>query len=122
MTVEEFIKKAKEQDSRNVFEPYIGDMSDVPSVMEKLYINANPVDVEIATRKYGNIHFYPLEEIRHLKKVYSFMPDDAFIFASTNGDPIFVENSHFYITYESQFCPESLSDSLGSFLDYIKIK
>ncbi|RUL59187.1 hypothetical protein [Prevotella koreensis] len=122
MTVEDFINKAKNQDSRNFFEPYTGDISSVPSGIVELYRKANPINVEIDTRKFGSIHFYPLEDLENLKNDYSFMPKDSFIFASNNGDPIFIENSRFYITYESRFNPEQLSDSFESFLDYIKIK
>lgn len=122
MTIEEFVKKAKKQDSRNIFEPFGGDVSNIPSDIKEFYVKANPVDVEISTRKFGSIHFFPLEEIKDLKKDYSFMPEDSFIFASTNGDPIFIEKSHYYITYESQFKPEALSNSFEGFLDIIKIK
>ncbi len=122
MTIEDFVKRARMQDSRNIFEPYNGDVSNIPSEIVEFYLKANPVDVEIDTRKYGSIHFYPLEELENLKKEYSFMPQDTFIFASNNGDPIFIENSDFYITYESLFKPELLSDSFEGFLDYIKVK
>ena len=91
MTIEEFVKKAKEQDSRNYFEPFEGDMFNIPPDIKEFYIRANPVDVEIRTKKFGNLHFFPLEEMEVIKKEYSFMPKDVFIFASTNGDPVFIE-------------------------------
>lgn len=122
MTIEEFINKAKKQDSRNSFKPFYGNVSNIPSCMKEFYTNTNPIDVEINTRKYGNIHFFPFQEIEDLKKEYSYMPKNTFIFASTNGDPIFIQNSQFYITYESQFKPEHLSCSFEDFLDTIKIK
>lgn len=122
MTIEEFINKAKKQDSRNSFKPFYGNVSNIPSCMKEFYTNANPIDVEINTRKYGNIHFFPFQEIEGLKKEYSYMPKNTFIFASTNGDPIFIQNSQFYITYESQFKPEHLSSSFEDFLDTIRIK
>ena len=106
MTIEEFVKKAKEQDSRNYFEPFEGDMCNIPP----------------DTKKFGNLHFFPLEEMEVIKKEYSFMPKDVFIFASTNGDPVFIRNSHYYITCESRFKPELLSDDFESFLDIIRIK
>lgn len=121
MTIEEFVKKAQKQDSRNLFESFNGDVSNIPFGIKEFYIRANPIDVEISTRKLGNIHFFPLEGIDSIKKEYSFMPKDTFIFASTNGDPIFIENSYYYITYESQFKPELLADSFELFLDVVKI-
>lgn len=122
MTIEEFVKKAKEQDSRNYFEPFEGDMFNIPPDIKEFYIRANPVDVEIRTKKFGNLHFFPLEEMEVIKKEYSFMPKDVFIFASTNGDPVFIRNSHYYITCESRFKPELLSEDFESFLDIIRIK
>lgn len=74
MTIEEFVKKAKEQDSRNYFEPFEGDMFNIPPDIKEFYIRANPVDVEIRTKKFGNLHFFPLEEMEVIKKEYSFMP------------------------------------------------
>lgn len=121
MTIEEFVLKAKEQDSRNIFEPYTGNVSFVPIDIRKLYVIANPIDVEIRTRKYGNIYFFPLDHIRHQNREYSFMPEDAFIFASTNGDPIFIKDSQFFISYESEYIPEKISDSFSRFLDIIKM-
>lgn len=122
MTVEDFVSKAKRQDSRNVFEPYAGDMTSIPSAIAEFYIKANPVDVEIESRKFGIIHFYPTDKLEDLRKDYSFMPEDAFIFATNNGDPIFIQNARFFITYESRYKPEQISESFGEFLDYIKVK
>ena len=67
MTIEEFVKKAKEQDSRNYFEPFEGDMFNIPPDIKEFYIRANPVDVEIRTKKFGNLHFFPLEEMEDRK-------------------------------------------------------
>lgn len=68
MTIEEFVKKAKEQDSRNYFEPFEGDMFNIPPDIKEFYIRANPVDVEIRTKKFGNLHFFPLEEMEVIKR------------------------------------------------------
>lgn len=121
MTIEEFMTTAQEQDSRNIFEPYDGDVSFVPVDIRKLYVIANPVDVEIRTRKFGNVYFFPIDQIRHQHIEYSFMPEDAFIFASTNGDPIFIKDSQYFISYESSYLPEKIADSFSSFLDTIKV-
>jgi len=121
MTIEEFITKAEMQDSRNHFEPFFGDVSFVPEDIREFYVSANPVDVEIRTRKFGNVRFFPIQQIRNLNNEYSFMPNETFIFATTNGDPIFIENSHFYISYESRYMPESLSNNFSFFLDILTI-
>ena len=39
MTIEEFVKKAKEQDSRNYFEPFEGDMFNIPPDIKEFYIS-----------------------------------------------------------------------------------
>ena len=121
MTIEEFITTAQKQDSRNIFEPYDGDVSFVPVDIRKLYVIANPVDVEIRTRKFGNVYLFPIDQIRYQHIEYSFMPKDAFIFASTNGDPIFIKDNIYYITYECEYLPEKISDSFSSFLDTVKV-
>lgn len=121
MKIEEFVAKAEKQDSRNFFEPFSGDVSFVPEDLRELYVLANPIDVEISTRKFGNVRFYPIEQIRNLNDDYSFMPIESFIFATTNGDPIFVEKSRYYITYESCCQPEYIADSFEAFLDVLKM-
>lgn len=122
MTIEEFVARAKKQDPRNTFKTYDGDVSKIPLEIKDFYIKANPIDVEVESRKLGNIHFFPLEKIYDVRKDYSFMPEDSFIFASNNSDPIFIVNSLFYITYESQYNPEFLSDNFESFLDILRIR
>lgn len=121
MTIKEFVTKAEKQDSRNHFEPFFGDVSFVPEDIREFYVLANPVDVEIRTRKLGNVRFYPIEQLRNLNDEYSFMPKESFVFATTNGDPIFVENSRYYTTYESCYQPEYISDSFEAFLDVLKM-
>lgn len=122
MTIEEFVTKAEKQDSRNHFEPFFGDVSFIPEDIKDFYVLANPVDVEISTRKFGNVRFFPIEQIEDIKNEYSFMPNDTFIFASTNGDPIFIENKHYYITLESRYVPELISGSFREFLDVLKME
>ena len=121
MKIEEFVAKAEKQDSRNAFEPFLGDVSFVPEDLREFYLLANPIDVEISTRKFGNVRFYPIEQIGNLNDEYSFMPKESFIFATTNGDPIFVENSRYYTTYESCYQPEYISDSFEALLDVLKM-
>jgi hypothetical protein len=122
MTIEEFVTKAEKQDARNCFEPFFGDVSFVPEDIRDFYVLANPVDVEISTRKFGNVRFFPIEQIEDIKNEYSFMPNDTFIFASTNGDPIFIEKTSFYITCESRYLPEFISRNFREFLDVLKME
>lgn len=122
MTIEEFVSKAEKQDSRNHFEPFFGDVSFVPEDIRELYVSANPVDVEIRTRKFGNVRFFPIQQIKELNDEYSFMPKGTFIFASCNGDPFFIEKSLYYLSYESRYIPELVSNSFVDFLDALKME
>lgn len=92
-------------------------MFNIPPDIKEFYIRANPVDVEIRTKKFGNLHFFPLEEMEVIKR-NTRLCQGCFYFASTNGDPVFIRNSHYYITCESRFKPELLSDDLKVFGHY----
>jgi hypothetical protein len=117
MKIEDFIINAQKQDKRNIFEKCNTKFVNLPDILEAFYRKANPVDVEIRTRKLGNIKFYPYKDLTQLNKDYSY-PKSAFIFATTNGDPIFLDKGKVYTSYESEFSPEYLSESFEDFLSF----
>lgn len=121
MTILEFVAKAKKQDTRNIFTVYDGDVSYIPKELVEFYKQACPIDVEVRTRRYGNIYFSPISQLKDLHSQYSFFPHTAFIFATTNSDPIFVENGMFYLSYKSGYEPEKIADNLSDFFDSLKI-
>ena len=117
MKIELFVEKAIKQDKRNVFSSYKGILMNTPSEFHEFYKEYNPVDVEIKTKKMGNIWFCPAERLDEIKSQYSFYPNSVFIFATCNADPIFMEYGKIYTSYESHYLPELLADSLNTFLD-----
>lgn len=121
MTILEFVVKVKKQDSRNIFSVYDGDVSYIPKELVDFYKQACPIDVEVRTRRYGNVYFSPINQLKELHSQYLFFPNTAFIFATTNSDPIFVENGIFYSSYKGEYAPEKIADNLSDFFDFFKI-
>ena len=117
MKIDEFVNKAKEQDKRNIFSSFEGKLTNIPQEFVELYKNFNPIDVEIKTKKIGNVWFCPAEKLDEIKSDYKFYPNSAFIFATSNADPIFMEYGKIYTSYESHYLPELMADSLNTFLD-----
>lgn len=117
MKLEEFVKKAIKQDKRNTFSPFEGQLVNIPIDFMEFYRSYNPINVEIKTKRLGNIWFCPLEKLNELKSEYDFYPNSVFIFATNNGDPIFMEKGKIFTSYESDYCPEFLSNSLDHFFD-----
>ena len=117
MRIVQFVEKAIRQDKRNIFSLYNGVLINIPLEFQEFYKVYNPVDVEIKTKKFGNIWFCPAERLDEIKSEYNFYPNSVFIFATCNGDPIFMENGKIYTSYESSYSPEFLADTLNDFLD-----
>lgn len=118
MTYKDFVLKAIQQDTRNVFSVsnYIPDV--VPESLYEFYKEYNPVDVEIST-EYGSVRFYGVDELEGLYNDYYFYPKRIFIFATCNGDPFFVdkEDNKVYTSLESEYRPEKIADSFIIFLE-----
>ena len=117
MKIDEFVNKSKKQDKRNIFSSFEGELTNIPQEFVELYKYFNPVDVEIKTKKMGNVWFCPAEKLDEIKSEYKFYPNSAFIFATCNADPIFMEHGKIYTSYESNYSPEFLAESLSSFFD-----
>ena len=117
MTYKEFVSRAMQQDDRNVFSTsnYIPNV--VPKSLSEFYKDYNPVNVEINT-EYGAIHFYGVDELDSLCKDYYFYPKKAFIFATCNGEPFFVdkEDNKVNTSLEGEYRPEKIADSFITFL------
>lgn len=90
MDFSKFVEKAVLYDHRNVFSAYDGDLNGIPDVCKDFYRKSNPVDVEV-----NNIHFFPAEELSDLQAEYSYL-HAQFVFASCNGDPIFLQDGVVY--------------------------
>ena len=85
-----FVRKAIKYDSRNVFSRYSGDLIGIPDQLKPFYKGSNPVDVEV-----NFIRFYAAEELNGLQKEYSYL-NSQFVFATSNGDPIFYHEGKIY--------------------------
>ena len=90
MKYSEFVKKAVLQDERNIFSKYDGNLDCVPDVLKIFYKESNPVNVEI-----NYTRFLPVEKLDSLQAEYSYL-NAQFIFATCNGDPIFLHDGSVY--------------------------
>lgn len=81
----EFAKRAVILDKRNTFSQYSGDLSAIPEEMKDFYREVNPTDVEV-----GFVRFVAAEELANLQTEYAYL-EAQFVFATSNGDPIFVK-------------------------------
>lgn len=101
MGFEEFKAVAITQDSRNTFGKCEKVPSIVPDPLKTFYRDYNPVDVEINIDGVA-VRFYPADDLEQLQNEYSI--PSAFVFATCNGDPIFISEG---IVYS---CPHGVSN------------
>ena len=117
MNFEAFKIKAVNQDKRNVFGVSYPSMKYVPESMRQLYSVANPLDVEVQID--GNsVIFFPYEQLIEIKDDYN-LGDDNFVFASCNGDPIYLYEGKVYTQCHGIRNPqkELLAESIENYLD-----
>ncbi len=86
----EFAKKAIAQDKRNIFSEYDGNLDIVPDALKTFYKDTNPSDVEI-----NCVRFSPAEKLAAMQMEYSYL-NAQFVFATCNGDPIFLHDGYVY--------------------------
>ena len=92
MKTDTFVKNALVQDSRNKFDRYSENVDFIPEELKHFFQEYNPVDVEVVMN--GNIvHFFPVEELQKVQKEY-LLGNDSFVFASCNGDPIYLNKNN----------------------------
>lgn len=101
---------------RNCFSPYDGPVDFIPDAFQAFYRDTDPIDVEIRSGAYGSVRFFPAAELQQQQEAYEVTPE-MFVFASVNGDPIFLSDGVVY-TY-AHGCKgvpwEMLSKDLSSF-------
>lgn len=90
MEYSEFAKKAVLYDTRNSFAKFYGNLDCVPDVLKAFYKESNPLDVEI-----NCVRFFPVEKLASLQVEYAFL-NVQFVFATCNGDPIFLHDGCVY--------------------------
>ena len=114
----DFVTAVKKQDKRNMFEPFSGDVSSLPEAIQEFYKNSNPVDVEIRLANYLQIRFYNVGNLAAIKEEYG-LAESAFLFATCNGDPIYLQDGKVYTEAHGGFSkPEMLANS---FTEYLKL-
>lgn len=118
---EDFVKKAMKQDSRNKFEVFNGDISFVPEVMRLFYKDNNPKDVEVKIDG-SYVRFSPIEDILVLQQEYD-LGKENFVFASTNGEPIYLKKEKVYTCLfgKEGIIEEKIADSLNDYLQKIAV-
>lgn len=115
MDYSEFVSKAAAQDERNKFMKYVGELGFIPSEARDFYQNFNPVDVEIGMNG-SSVRLYPVSELTDLQKEYDYL-HAQFVFATCNGDPIFLYQGRVYTCPHGVKAPklEKIADSWNDF-------
>lgn len=90
MEYSEFEKKAILYDARNSFSKFEGNLDFVPDVLKPFYEKSNPLDVEI-----NCVRFFPIAKLDSLQVEYAFL-NAQFVFATCNGDPVFLHDGCVY--------------------------
>lgn len=120
MKIKDFITKSMMQDKRNIFERVERDIkASVPDTLKEFYLIANPVDVEVSMNNYA-VQFIPLDQLDASQSEFS-LGDNRFVFASCNGDPIYVYDGKIYSCCHGigKVEDELMAEDLGSFFDLI---
>lgn len=115
MDISGFVDKAVAQDARNYFSEYAGSLDGIPDFVKDFYRRNNPVDVEVEING-ATIWMIPAEKLEEVRLEYPEL-GEQFIFATSNGDPIFLHNGSVYTCAHgvSQADWEKLADNIESF-------
>ena len=94
-------------------------LSTCPEVLKEFYQQANPVDVEV-TMDGNAVRFVPADELETIQSDYS-MGKERFVFATCNGDPIYVYDKKIYTCCHGtrKIKDELMAENFAAFLDLI---
>lgn len=114
MKYNDFVQKALAFDSRNQFGKSY-DVSNIPEDLREFYSQCNPVDVEV---EYNDIpmQFVAKYDLESIQKDYK-LPNNAYCFATINGDPIFLMDGKIYRSLADKFMPELLANNFDTFIE-----
>jgi hypothetical protein len=118
---EKFVIKAKQQDERNDFGQLEDSTSNsLPEPVREFYNYANPIDVELRMADLTSIKFYSADSLPALQQEYR-MPEEYFVFATREGDPIFIKDGKVYTAVHGtgEWEKELLFNSFNEFLENI---
>lgn len=114
-----FSKKAVAQDKRNRFGKYTGQQGAIPDALLSFYREYDPLDVEVELAG-ACVRFISAAELESTSDEYPFL-HEQFIFATSNGDPIFLNEGHVYTCPHGGGQPkwELLADDFATYLSGI---
>jgi hypothetical protein len=117
MNYKTFVAKAEAQDGRNSFAKYAGNLDIVPEDVRPFYREHNPVDVEVDVGGIG-VRLCPADELVELQRQYAYI-NAQFVFATCNGDPIFLNEGQVYTRPHGADEPkwEKLAESAFSYFE-----
>ena len=111
-----FCQEAVRQDDENQFSKNETVSDSLPSILKELYLNFDPVDVEVAYQGNG-LRFVPYSELEDYQREYE-MPEEAVVFATCNSNPFFFKEGKVYTKAhdDSKTVPELISESMEEFV------
>ena len=113
----DFVVAVQNQDKRNIFKTFTGDVSSAPEELRDFYKNSNPIDVVAKLDDRSQINFYGIELIPAIQIEYD-LPKSPFCFATKDGDPVYYLDGKIYIALSDGGSKlELLADS---FIEYIQ--
>jgi len=95
MNFDDFVKSVVKQDDRNKFLKSANIPKTVPKNCIEFYRKYDPVDVEVTLSDLTSVKFCTLSSIDEVNSIYE-LGKDCFIFATREGDPIFIKGGHVY--------------------------
>lgn len=116
MDFNNFVEKAKKFDNRNSFGK-VQNVSYLPFELQDFYAHYNPVDVEVPYKGMP-MQFISMDDLSSVQSDYS-LPNGAFIFATINGDPIFILDGKIFRSLAEKYQPEKLADTFEAFIKSI---
>ena len=118
MNYSEFKQKSIKQDKRNLFQENTNVPDGIPESLVAFFRVCDPIDVEVTIAE-ETIKFFSAEKLNSLQEEYK-LPNGRFVFATCNGDPIYIFNDKVYSCYPDS---EKVEDELkaDSFDDYLKL-
>lgn len=114
-----FSKKAVAQDKRNRFGKHTGPQGIIPDALLPFYRECDPLDVEVELAE-ACVRFIPAAELESISEEFPYLLEQ-FIFATSNGDPIFLNEGHVYTCPHGGGQPkwELLADDFATYLSEI---
>lgn len=117
--ITEFVEAVQNQDKRNIFKPFLGDVTSIPKEFHEFYKNSDPVDVVIKLDDLSQINFYSMNFLPAIQCEYT-LPESAFCFATQNGDPVYYLDGKIYTELaDGGSKPELLAYSFDAYLKII---